>query len=418
MKIAIIGAGASGMFCAATLAENLRIDIFEASKYPLAKVRASGGGRCNFTNENIDTADLSEFYPRGAGSLKKPIRKFGSKNVRDFFESLGVQTKTEDNGRVFPCSNDSRSIVFVLQDLTRYKGVKIRTNEAVENISKRSDDIFEVTANGQIYLYDIVVVCVGGLSDNKLKKSLENLGIKIEPLVPSLFGLELDVAKENYWNELSGMAVPNAELSANFENAKKNERKISAKGSLLLTHFGIGGPAALKFSSFGARVFNQANYQFPFVINFASSVSESERIKTILEARKTFAKKRVFNVPLFNIPQKLWTYLAEKSSIPRETIFASLTKQAEQALIKNIFSLSINAIGKSAHKAEFVTCGGIAREEIDFTSMQCKKIENLFFAGECIDIDAITGGFNLQAAWTTAKICSDYINLKTQNSTI
>ena len=410
MTIAIIGAGASGMFCAVNLSREHNVDVLEASKYPLRKVIASGGGRCNFTNENIDTSDLSAFYPRGAGSLKKPMRRFGCAQTREFFANLKVVSKTEDNGRVFPTCDDSRAIAYALQNTATANGVKIITNAKVDSIAKTDDGKFEIKAGALISTYDIVVVAVGGLTDELLKENFQKLGIKIEPTCPSLFALETDSAKNASWQEMSGISIDDVELFAQFDDLKKADRKISSRGAMLISHFGIGGPAVLKFSSFGAKAFNFKNYDFNFTINFAPHFNEELRKKTIIQAREKFAKKHIVNAPLFDLPQKLWSYLLELSNIPTTTLFASLNKQCEQTLFKNIFSFQAHCTGRSTHKGEFVTCGGIAREEIDFSTMRCKKIDNLFFIGECIDIDAITGGFNLQSAWTTAKICSEAIN--------
>lgn len=416
MTIAIIGAGASGMFCAVNLSREHQIDVFEASKYPLRKVIASGGGRCNFTNENIDTADLSVFYPRGAGSLKKPMRRFGCKQTREFFANLKVASKTEDNGRVFPTCDDSRAIAYALQNTATANGVKIITNAKVDSISKNDDGKFEVKSGALVSAYDVVVVAVGGLTDESLKENFQNLGIKIEPTCPSLFALELDSAKNATWQDMSGISIDDVELLAQFDDLKKADRKILSHGAMLISHFGIGGPAVLKFSSFGAKAFNFKNYNFNFTINFAPRFNEELRKKTIIQAREKFAKKYIANAPLFDLPQKLWSHLLELSNIPSNTLFASLNKQSEQTLFKNIFSFQAHCTGRSTHKGEFVTCGGIAREEVDFSTMRCKKIDNLFFVGECIDIDAITGGFNLQSAWTTAKVCAEALNLSTNIS--
>ena len=418
MTIAIIGAGASGMFCGANLTNKVDVDVYEASKYPLRKVIASGGGRCNFTNENIDTADLSAFYPRGAGSLKKPMKRFGSAQTRQFFADLKVASKTEDNGRVLPTCDDSRAIAYALQNKATANGVKIITNAKVDSITRTADGKFELKSGATVCIYDAVVVAVGGLTDESLKANFQNLGIKIEPTCPSLFALKTDCADDQNWQEMSGISLEDVELSATFDDLKKADRKIISRGAMLISHFGIGGPAVLKFSSFGAKAFNSKNYDFAFKLNFAPQFDEQSQRKTIIQAREKFAKKHVSNVPLFNIPQKLWGYLLDISKIPSGTLFSALSKQYEMALLKNIFAFDVRCIGRSTHKGEFVTCGGIAREEIDFTTMQCKKIENLFFIGECIDIDAITGGFNLQSAWTTAKICADAINAKAENLSI
>lgn len=403
-RVAIIGGGAAGMFCAANIGEGIEATLFEASATLMRKVLLSGGGRCNFSNENIDTRNPNEFYPRGAGSLRKPFRRFGAKHVREFFESLGVETKTEDGGRMFPACDDSRAIAAALFGAARRNRVRIECNARVSKIERTEDGRFAIEAScPSAGIFDAVLVAVGGNPSGGLRESLEKFGVNIMPTAPSLFSLKTDTAETQTWRDLAGASIDGAELSY----ADPNGGKIAARGSLLFTHFGIGGPATLKFSSFGARLFQSANYRFEFSANFAPNFDEQKRRAEFVRARAEFAKRKISNAPLFGLPQKFWSYAVERAGISGETTFANLGKNAERSLCEEIFSAKIRCVGKSAHKAEFVSCGGVDRLEIDFSTMVCKKIPNLFFAGECIDIDAITGGFNLQAAWTTGKICAE-----------
>ena len=410
-RIAIIGGGAAGLFCAASLSREFDVTVFESSDATLKKVCLTGGGRCNFTNEKIDTGNLADFYPRGAGHLRKPMRYFGAESAKNFFKSLGVKSKTEDEGRVFPVSNDARSIAGALFFAAEKNGVKILTNARVSAVRQSAGGKFKIESSSPATEdFDAVVVAVGGNIDGGLKNSMEDLGIKIEPPAPSLFSIKTADAESAEWQKLQGTAAEDAELKAKFDSPKKDEREIRARGALLMAHFGIGGPATLKFSAFGARVFKNADYKFPFSVNFIPAFDEQERRKVFIEARETFAKRKISNAPLFGLPQKLWDYVVGRAAIGDGVIFANLPKKDEQRLLENLSDMKFECVGKSVHKAEFVTCGGIDRSGIDFSSMKSRKIDNLFFVGECIDIDAVTGGFNLQAAWTTAKICADFIN--------
>ncbi len=418
-RLAIIGGGAAGMFCAANVSGKVETVVFESAKNPLGKVKVSGGGRCNFTNEFIDSKNIGEFYPRGAGSLKKPMKRFGAKDTRTFFRSLGVESKTEDSGRVFPACDDSQAIIAALEKKSLQNGAKIELSARITGLSKNADGTFSLFEKGAPRgPFDAVVLAVGGNICDGLKKSLENLGISANPPAPSLFSVKTDTASEQAWRGMAGVSIPDAKLDAEFSIGRSKPASVSARGALLFTHFGIGGPAVLKFSSFGAREFQREGYNFAFSANFAPAYGGAERNEAFLIARRNFPKKKVSNLPLFGLPQRFWTYAANRAGINPDTTFSNLPKSRENALAENIFSMRLNCVGKSAHKAEFVTCGGICREEIDFRSMMSKKTENLFFAGECIDIDAVTGGFNLQAAWTTAKICAESINkIASQNLT-
>ena len=411
MNVAIIGAGAAGMFCAANLKPEAHADIYEAARFPLRKVLASGGGRCNFTNENIDSSNPADFYPRGGGSLKKPLRKFGAAAAREFFAALKVASKVEDGGRVFPACDSSRAVARALENAARARGARLFANAKIFSVEPLQDGGILIGSPLGEKRYDAAVVCTGGMSDKNFAENFERMGLKIEPPVPSLFALETESGADPDRRALSGISVPLAEISARIPTRKNPKgEKFSARGAVLFTHFGLGGPAVLKFSSLAARAAHEADYKFDFSVNFAPDFSENRRAAELEKARKDFAKKRVANAPLFGVAQKLWAHLAKLSGVAPQTEYASLGKACANSLLENIARFGERCRGRSAHKAEFVTCGGIARTEIDFSTMRCKKIPNLFFAGECLDIDAFTGGFNLQAAWTTAKICAETIN--------
>ncbi len=408
-NLAIIGAGAAGVFCAAALKKNtgLGIKIYEASNKPLQKLLLTGGGRCNFTNLNVDKNIPKEFYPRGASAIRKPLMRFGAKSAVEFFEELGVKSKVEDAGRVFPSTNKASDVADALISAASRNGAVFEFGARVKNISKEGDN-FKVTGerlNGEIFrdCAAAVMVCVGGNWNDSLKKSLEALGHSFEAAAPSLFSLKLDTAGNSSWRDLSGISVPCAKLSANVA-----DKKFSSEGALLLTHFGIGGPSVLKLSSFGARAFAAKNYVFGLSINFAPNL-RADINAAFARARLDSPKKSVLNIPMFNIPKALWAYLCGVSGIDANCTIANFSSEKQRTLVEKIINFKTKVVGKSSHKEEFVTCGGLKLEQIDSSTMQSKLVANLYFAGECLDIDGITGGFNLQAAWTGAKIAAENI---------
>jgi len=401
---AIIGAGAAGMFCAANL-KNADVSVFEASDAPLKKVLVSGGGRCNFTNENIDSQRPENFYPRGANNLKKVLGRFSAKDARKFFESIGVKSKVEDGGRVFPESDNSSDIARALIYAARQNGAKIFNRQKVEKIERTRDGKFVLFVNSQTSLFDAVVLCAGGRWDASLKKSLEDIGHSFEPETPSLFSLKIRQADDARWAELSGVSVDDAEISADF-----GVGKVSARGAVLFTHFGLGGPAVLRLSAFAAKEFAAANYNAKISLNIVPQLSEDARKAAFTSARTEFAKKKIANVPMFGLPNRLWSFALEFAEVSPDMQMCALTKDAERKISAFASAAPFESAGKSEHKAEFVTCGGIKRSEVDFSTMQSRIVPNLFFAGECLDIDGVTGGFNLHSAWATGKICADFLN--------
>lgn len=414
-RIAVIGAGAGGMFFAADfLHDGAEVVVLEASQTPMRKVLLSGGGRCNFTNLNIDSQKPENFYPRGARFLRMPLRRFDAQNAVEFFESLGVKSKTEDEGRVFPQSDKSQDIADALMGRAQKNGAKIILGAKVSKISKDGGAFsISYTQGGKekSMSADFAVFASGGKWDNSLQNSLESLGVKFAAPVPSLFSLNADAD----FAPLSGLSVE-AKLTAFFDAGGKN-KKIAAQGPLLFTHFGLGGPAALKLSSFAARDFFESDYKAPVEINLAPAFDTQKMRKIFQAARVEFAKKMVKNTPMFGLPPRLWEWILREAQMRSEAIWANLPKADSERILQTISALKINAAGKSAHKGEFVTCGGADCAQMDSASMAFKSDPRLFFLGECLDIDGITGGFNLQAAWATAKTCSNSIkNILSNNN--
>lgn len=408
-KLAIVGAGAAGVFCAAALkkSQNLDVRIYEASGKPLQKLLLTGGGRCNFTNLNVDKNIPREFYPRGASAIRKSLLRFGARAAIEFFEKLGVKGKVESGGRVFPASDKAEDVAEALTAAALRNGAVFELGSRVKSISKVGDK-FELACgrfNGDDFSSsaDAVMVCVGGNWNGSLRKSLEAFGHSFESAAPSLFSMKLDASETSDWRDLSGISVPCAKLSACLANGK-----FSAEGALLLTHFGIGGPSVLKLSSFGARAFAAENYAFELSINFAPNL-RADMDAAFAVARLDSPKKSVLNIPMFNIPKALWAYLCGVSGIEENCTMANFPLSKQKVLIGNIVNFKAKVSGKSSHKEEFVTCGGLKLDQIDFSTMQSRLVPNLYFAGECLDIDGITGGFNLQAAWTGAKVAAENI---------
>ena len=347
-RLAIIGGGAAGMFCAANVSGKVETVVFESAKNPLGKVKVSGGGRCNFTNEFIDSKNIGEFYPRGAGSLKKPMKRFGAKDTRTFFRSLGVESKTEDSGRVFPACDDSQAIIAALEKKSLQNGAKIELSARITGLSKNADGTFSLFEKGAPRgPFDAVVLAVGGNICDGLKKSLENLGISANPPAPSLFSVKTDTASEQAWRGMAGVSIPDAKLDAEFSIGRSKPASVSARGALLFTHFGIGGPAALKFSSFGAREFQREGYNFAFSANFAPAYGGAERNEAFLIARRNFPKKKVSNLPLFGLPQRFWTYAANRAGINPDTTFSNLPKSRENALAPFVSARKEELMGKN-----------------------------------------------------------------------
>ena len=398
MKIAIVGAGAAGMFCAANLRGGFEIEILEAGGAALKKVAQSGGGRCNITNAQKDIGEFIKAYPRGGGRLRKPLMNFGSAQTVKWFGERGVKFIEEDEGRIFPESGASMEIVNALLAEAQKNGALLRKNFEAKSVSKTVGGKYMLTsASGDAVVADAVLFAVGGAWGKDLQSSLERLGHKFVERRPSLFGFKI---KNENLRSLAGLAIRGAAL-------KCREFGFETSGDLLFTHEGITGPAALKMSTLGARVFYGTGYAAEFELQTLAPESFDLFCKN---ARIQSPKKKVKNFAPPQIPQRFWDIMLEESGAGADCDWAHFSKESQKSLRKNLCEFKIEASGKAAHTREFVSAGGICLDCVDFKTMQSKSAKNIFFAGECLDIDAFTGGYNLQAAWTTAFTAAAAIN--------
>lgn len=398
----IVGGGASGMFLAANLIKQsyLKIIILEQAKSLLQKVKISGGGRCNVTHECFEISELVKFYPRGNKVLKSVFSKFSPKDTIEWFENRGVQLKTENDGRIFPVSNDSQTIIDgLLREVTKNK-VEIKTQQTVNSIRKNNENQFTIKTTNDNFLADYVVIASG--SSPKMCQIIEQLQHKIVPLVPSLFSFNCN---DNLLKDLAGTSFLTCEIFI-------KGTKFKETGAMLITHWGISGPCVLKLSSWYAKEFSELNYKFEVIINFIGK-SLNEIKEDLLNFKTNNGKKNVFKNKFVNITQRFWERILQISSISEIKNYADLNKKEIQNLAENLTQYTLKVSGKNTNKDEFVTCGGVELSEIDFKTMQSKIHQNLFFSGEILNIDALTGGFNFQACWSEAFIISEFFNLQT-----
>lgn len=389
-KIVIIGGGAAGFFAAITAAENnpkAEVIILEKGKNVLQKVKISGGGRCNVTHACFVPRDLVEFYPRGNKELLGPFHQFMTGDTMEWFESRGVPLKIEDDNRVFPESNSSQSIIDCLTKSAENAGVKVIFNQNVESV-KKNEEQFEITTNEGVFIADKLLIATG--SNPKIWSLVEKLGHSIIAPVPSLFTFNIN---DKRLNDLLGISVPNATV-------KIAKTKLTSSGPLLITHWGMSGPAVLKLSAFGACVLAAKNYQYNVEVNWLSKPTEKV-FETLKSAKKQLNKKQIVLKSLFaDIPKRLWERLVLVSNISSTERWSDVSNKQLQELASQLTKGLYNANGKTTFKEEFVTAGGICLKEIDFKRFESKLHKNLFFAGEILNIDAVTGGFNFQNAWT------------------
>ena len=398
-KIIVVGGGAAGFFAAIAAAENgANVTILEKTARVLEKVRISGGGRCNVTHSLFETREFSNRYPRGGRALLGPFTKFSASDTVAWFEAHGVKLKTERDGRMFPVTDNSETIVNCLMEAAQNAGVKIRLNCTVESVVKNTDGTFELTlSNHEKIRGDKLILATGGCRAAVAGQLAASLGHTIEAPVPSLFTFQI----ESPWlRSLAGVSLELAEVSV--PSAKLKER-----GPLLVTHWGLSGPAILKISAWGARTLHELNYQFPLFVNWLPESNAEKIIAEFQARRETVGAKLLPNVPLFPLTLRLWEQLILAAGVARETRWSALTRAQMQALAQQLTRTEFSVTGKSLNKDEFVTCGGVKLGEIIFQRMESKVCPGLFFAGELLDIDGITGGFNFQAAWTTGFIAGN-----------
>ncbi|MDR1191544.1 MAG: NAD(P)/FAD-dependent oxidoreductase [Verrucomicrobiales bacterium] len=388
--IIIVGGGAAGFFAALMAkAANpaLTVTIVEAAGQMLRKVSVSGGGRCNVTHACFDPRELVKFYPRGNKELLGAFHKFQPRDTLDWFAARGVPLKTEADGRVFPVSDSARSIVDCLTHEARRLNVSVRVNAAVNAVKKMADGRFALTfAGGDRLAADHLLLACGGTCNISGARLAAALGHSLSAPVPSLFSFRVN---DERLGNLSGVTVPNVTVSAGG---------LRQSGPLLITHEGLSGPAILRLSAWGARWFAGENYRFTVSVDWTGGQNIGEQFTA---NRRHAGKRQLRNDPPFAIPRRLWERLLATAEIPADRHWHDLRKSGEETLTRALTMTQFQVTGKSVNKEEFVTCGGIPLREVDFRAMTSKLCPGLYFAGEILDLDALTGGFNLQAAWTT-----------------
>jgi len=395
--VVIVGGGAAGIFAAINVANNnpnLKVVVLEKTGQLLAKVKISGGGRCNVTHACFEPKELIKFYPRGAKELLGAFHQFQPGDVINWFSERNVELKIEDDGRMFPTTDNSQTIIdCFLGELNRLN-IAIELQTKVENITK-TGNLFSVTTNQKSLMCKKIILTTGGFNKAENYQFITNLGHTIEPPVPSLFTFNLP--KHSILN-LQGI-VADVEI-------KIVDTKFSESGPLLITHWGFSGPAVLKLSAWAARYLAEKNYEFEVEINWLPIINEEELVQALQELKTEFSTKKIVNAFNFNLPNKLKSYLIAKAEINENLKWADVSKKQLQRLVDVLLKDNYISKGKTTFKQEFVTCGGIKLNEVNFKTMESKFIPNLYFAGEILNIDALTGGFNFQSAWTTAWIAA------------
>ncbi|HEY5260202.1 MAG TPA: NAD(P)/FAD-dependent oxidoreductase [Rhabdochlamydiaceae bacterium] len=391
-KIVVIGGGAAGFFGAITCARTHpghSIILIEKMRQVLAKVRISGGGRCNVTHSCFDPAQLVSAYPRGGKALLGPFHRFQPRDTIQWFKECDVELKTEADGRMFPISNRSETIIQCLMQEAEKAGVVLMRETEVLGIEPG----FTVQLKDQESLHaDALLLATG--SSKKGYEWAQHLGHRIIPPVPSLFTFNI---KDERLEDLSGVSVPHVKLQIEGTDLKQ-------EGPLLITHWGMSGPAILKLSAWGARILHDLNYEATLRVNWAPEHKPDQVRADLQEMRTSRGKKTVWTEILYGLPKNLWKKLIAAAGIKEERLFAQLSNQELQGLAAQLTDGRFAISGKSTNKDEFVTCGGIALNEVNFQTMESKICPGLYFAGEILDIEGITGGFNFQNAWTTAWI--------------
>ncbi len=398
-NIIIVGGGAAGFFTAINIVEKnpkLKVAILERGTEVLNKVRISGGGRCNVTHACFEPNELVKFYPRGEKELRGPFHQFCSGDTIEWFEKHGVELKIEADGRIFPVSNSSQTIIDCFLKATQKLGITVLTGQSVQSIFKK-DSLWKVETQTENYLAEKLILATG--SNPKVWEMLQNFGHAIVSPVPSLFTFNI---KDSRIKELPGVAA--------HVTVKVKDTKLSSTGPLLITHWGMSGPAILKLSAWGARILHDKNYQFTIFVNWLNDAEKADVENMLKELKQEHAKKSVSKKSPFELTNRLWESLVLASGIESETKWADLSKIQLQNLANQLTNGTFQVNGKSTFKEEFVTAGGIDLKEINFKTMESKLHESLYFAGEIVNIDAITGGFNFQNAWTSGYIVASALS--------
>lgn len=404
LKIAIVGGGAAGFFSAINLKEFLphsEVVIFEKSTKVLSKVKVSGGGRCNVTHACFDPNELIDFYPRGKKELRGPFHQFMSGDTIEWFAKRGVELKIEEDGRMFPISDNSQDVIDCFLKECDQNNIKIELKTEITSIQILDGKLILNFDQRKNEAFDKVIIASGGNSKLAAYQWISNLGHHIIPPIASLFTFNLE--KNNPINQLMGLSVPHAIVNL-------GDSSFISEGPLLITHWGLSGPAILKLSSVAATFLHKKSYQFEFEVNWIGDLDFDDLISLMNTYRSNHPKRNVLKHKFVSLPNRLWEYFVELANLRSTANWADLSKKEMEDLAKLLNAQKFKANGKTTFKEEFVSCGGVDNKEIDFKTMQSKLIPNLYFAGEVLNIDALTGGFNFQSAWTTGYIAAKAIS--------
>ncbi|HSB93174.1 MAG TPA: NAD(P)/FAD-dependent oxidoreductase [Flavitalea sp.] len=409
MRLVVIGGGAAGFFCAvnaARLHPSLSVMIVERTSKLLSKVRISGGGRCNLTHACFEINEMSKRYPRGEQFVRKAFHRFFTTDTIEWFNSRSVPTKAEEDGRMFPTSDSSETIIAcLLKEANRHK-VEIRLNRDVKEINRTESSWTLKFADDEFEEADFVCIATGGQPKSSMFNWIRNLGHSIEAPVPSLFTFNIpghDITS------LMGVAVQDGMV-------KIAGSKLSQHGPILITHWGLSGPAVLKLSAWGARELAEKQYDFAIQVNWLPQYNEQTFRSALLEHKDATPLQLVVNRNPFGLPHRLWQYLVVYSEIPETMRWADLALVKLNKLVRHTTSFEMSVKGKTTYKEEFVTAGGVVLQEVNVQTMESKKHPNLFFAGEILNVDGITGGYNFQHAWTSGFIAAEEIASRALNA--
>lgn len=411
--VAIIGGGAAGFFAGINLAASnsaKKIIILEKGKQVLSKVKISGGGRCNVTHAEFDPKMLAKNYPRGHKELLGPFHQFMTGNMFAWLEKRGVELKIEEDQRVFPVSNSSQTIIDCFENEAEKFGVEVKTNAGIDEITKLEEQDYSWELKGkEVHVVAKQLIVASG-SSPKMWRLIETLGHRIVEPVPSLFTFNINDKRIDNLPGISVEAEVEVFTTKDRGVSKQELKNLRSSGPLLITHWGMSGPCILKLSAWGARIFHELNHQFQLRVNWLPQ-HNVESLKRVMENLKTtYPKQLLYSKPIEELPKRLWQSILDHVSIEQQLNWSTISKTQMETLAEEICAGEFHVNGKSTFKDEFVTAGGVDLKEIDFKTFQSKLHKNLFFAGEVLDIDAVTGGFNFQSAWTSSFICANYIS--------
>jgi predicted Rossmann fold flavoprotein len=395
----VVGGGAAGFYGAIQAAEmhpGLRVLVLEKSSKLLSKVRVSGGGRCNVTHHCFDPIRLSHHYPRGAKNLRAVFKKYDAGSTVKWFASKGIGLKIEEDGRMFPVTDSSQTIIDCFMRETERLKIVIETGAEVMEIQKNSGTLRVITASQQFYNTTHILIATGGSPKPEAYAFIQKLGHTIKAPIPSLFTFN---DSKKHFADLMGISVANAEV-------RIATTKFKQEGPLLITHWGLSGPAVIKLSAWAAEYLHEKHYSFTALVSWIGPVGE-ESLRSDLQAAKSLrTKQRIFGNPLCDLPQRLWVRLCELAEIPEDKLWGEISNKNLNRLLEYLSKCPFQIKGKTTFKEEFVTCGGVDLNEIDLESMESRKVKGIFFAGEVLNIDGETGGFNFQCAWSTAFVAA------------